>query len=157
MSFDKYNFDFTNLYELLNKRNIWNIIYHHKRLNEILSEEKIKPYITLTPSTFDNYVKFIDGHIQNKTRNVFVDYCYNHIMLEVILNNLYINCSTEFYYRIKESIGLNPSFMYEIFLNNIPKYEIKVFFNAIRAERDLYDILYKNNMIADYKFTRVME
>ena len=157
MSFDKYDFDFMNLYELLNKRNIWDIIYHHKRLNDILSEQKIKPDIILTPSTFDNYVKFVNGHIQKKTGNVFVNYWYVHIMMEVIVNNLYINCSTEFYYKIKESIGLNPSFMDEIFLNNIPKYEIKVFFNGIRAERDLYDILYKNNMLAEYKFNRVME
>lgn len=157
MSFGNYDFGYTSLYELLENRNIWDIINHHKILNELLSKEKIKPDIILTPSTFDNYVKFINGHIQNKTKNVFINYWYIHIMMEVIINNLYINFSTDLYTKIKESIGLNPSFMDQIFLNHIPKYEIKVFFNAIRAKRDLYDILYKNNMLDSCKFIRVME
>lgn len=157
LSFNKYNFDLTNLYDLLNTRNIWDLIHHNNKLNEILSEERIKPDITLTPSTFDNYAKFIDGHIHDKVSDVLVNYWYSHVLKENIIDNLYINFSTDLYNRIKEAVGSNPSFMDEILLNNMPKYEVKIFFNAIKAERDLYNVLYKHKLFGEYKFKRIFE
>lgn len=163
MSLNDYDFkDTQTMYDVLFTKDIYTLIYRNKKLQKTLNEEKITPDITVMPSTPSDYEKFIIGHVDN----IYSPLChingmcgniYIYFITQVIIDNLYINFSTDLHDRIKQALGTNSSFVDEILLNHIPKYEIKIFFNGIKAERDLYNILYKKAYLEMYKFKRVME
>lgn len=163
MSFDDYDFkDTQTMYDILYTKNIYTLIYRNKLLQKIMNTEKIIPDIIMMPSTPSDYDKFIEGHIFNFYTSLYhINGMYNnlyiHNITKIILDNLYINFSTDLHDKIEQALGTNPSFINVILLNHIPKYEIKIFFNGIKAERDLYDVLYKQSTLEMYKFKRVME
>lgn len=163
MSFNDYDFkDTQTMYDILYTKNIYTLICRNKRYRKIMKVEKIIPDIIMMPSTPSDYSKFIVGHIDN----IYSPLChvsgmcgniYIYFTTKVIIDNLYINFSTDLHDKIEQALGPNPSFVDEILLKHIPNYEIKIFFNGIKAERDLYNILYEKNYLEMYKFKRVME
>lgn len=160
--FDDYNLhDTQEMYDVLYTKNIYTLIYRNKRFQEVMNV-KVIPDIIMMPSTPSDYDKFITGHILDFYTSLYhINGMYNnlyiHNITKIILDNLYINFSTDLHDKIEQALGPNPSFYNMILLNNIPKYEIKIFFNGIKAERDLYDVLYNQSALEMYKFKRVME
>lgn len=138
---NEYNFDYTNIFDLLLHKNIYEILSHNNKINKLLTNEKVIPDLNLISTTFDDYVKFIDAHLPET--NSWATNFQSHLLLIAITNNLHIDISTDFYYNIKEAIGINPTFLQLIFLNNIPRYEVKIYFDGIQAEKDLYNLLFK--------------
>lgn len=138
---NEYNFDYTNIFDLLLHKNIYEILLHNNKINKLLNNEKVIPDLNLISTTFDDYVKFIDAHLPEP--NSWATNFQSHLLLTSIVNNLHIDISTDFYYNIKEAIGINPTFLQLIFLNNIPRYEVKIYFDGLQAEKDLYKMLFK--------------
>lgn len=135
-----YNFDFLDITELILHKNIYEIVSHHNKINKLLTNEKVIPDLKLISTTTDDYTKFINKYISDT--NCWLSNLQSHLLLKVITNNLHINISTDLYYKIKEALGPNPTFYQLIFLNNIPRYEIKIYFNEIQAEKDLHNLLF---------------
>ena len=164
MTFDDYNFNRNTqeMYDVLFTKNIYTLVYRNKRFQEVMNVKKAIPDIIMMPSTPSDYDKFITGHILDFYGPLYhINGIYNnlyiHNITKIILDNLYINFSTDLHDKIEQAIGPNPSFNDIILLNHIPKYEVKIFFNGIKAERDLYDVLYNQSALEMYKFKRVME
>lgn len=162
MTFEDYDFYNTQtMYDILYTKNIYDLIFRNKQLQEAMNVVKARPDIIMAPSTPSDYDKFITGHILDFYSPLYHtgmnNNLYIHNITKIILDNLYINFSTDLYNKIKQALGPNPSFNNSILLNYIPKYEIKIFFNGIKAERDLYNVLYKQSSLNMYHFKRVME
>lgn len=137
---NEYNFDFLDITELILRKNIYEIISHHKKINKLLTNEKVIPDFNLISTTTDDYEKFINTYIPDT--NLWLSNLQSHLLLKVITDNLHINISTDLYYKIKDALSPNPTFYQLIFLNNIPRYEIKIYFNEKRAEKDLHNLLF---------------
>lgn len=135
-----YNFDSLNITDLLLHKNLYEILFYNKEINKLLTNEQVKPELNLTSTTIDDYIKFINAHLPD-TPHLFSN-LKSHILLEAITQNLHINISKELYSKIKEALP-NPTFLELIFINNIPKYEVKIYFDGIQAEKDFQNLSHK--------------